>query len=111
MQEEEGVAAFVFQNTGEVQAARARKGCSHGFRHELEWWVAAGDVGEDGGASGAQIERQRSSWTAKASRLHGGGGANEWQCDVVAVFRHVQRWPDVFVAAMEVAAAEWVGAK
>jgi len=96
----------VFPNTGEVLAARARRGCSHGFRHELEWWVATGDVEEDGGA---QIERQRSSWTAKASRLHGGGGANEWQCDVVAVFQRVQRWPDVFVAAMEVAAAECGG--
>jgi len=36
---EEGAAAFVFANAGEVPAARARRGCSHGFRRELEWWL------------------------------------------------------------------------
>ncbi|QCD99748.1 hypothetical protein DEO72_LG7g1033 [Vigna unguiculata] len=50
-------------------------------------------------------------------RHHGcaeGEGSNGWQCDMVAAFRRVQRWPNVFVAAMEVATrsvatAEWVG--
>ncbi|QCD94342.1 hypothetical protein DEO72_LG5g2425 [Vigna unguiculata] len=37
--EEEGAAAFVFANAGEVPVTSARRGCNHGFRRELEWWL------------------------------------------------------------------------